>query len=345
MTEQNKSKLEHERGSEIARLFNSVIGAASIAAIFELGLFDELQQNKVIHVKAFCNEHKLHQKSISILLETLHLYKIIIYSPEDDLVSPGPIFADTLKNKGYFLWLIQGYGNMLQNISTLVKNKNRTGDLIQRNGKAIATAGRDYGMHFVDSIFNDVLSQMPFNFVADFGCGSGERLINLAKSRPDFHGVGIDIDLDAAILAQNSIANANLQDRVTVLHGDITNLKLPMFSKVDVIYSFFMAHEFWPRENCLQILRNIRAKFPNVKRFLLSDTYRSDLPLCREKPIFTLGFELTHAIMGQYIPSIQEWKDVFEEAGWLCAEQYDLKIPFSCIFDLRPGKEPSDKDD
>jgi len=39
--------------------------------------------------------------------------------------------------------------------------------------------------------------------------------------------------------------------------------------------------------------------------------------------------------MGQYIPSVAEWMDLFDEAGWQCVARRDIGIPFSAIFDLR----------
>jgi len=74
-----------------------------------------------------------------------------------------------------------------------------------------------------------------------------------------------------------------------------------------------------------------------VKRFLLCDTYRSELSISHEIPVFTLGFEVTHAVMGQYIPSLSEWMELFAEAGWRCATRRFIDLPFSCIFDLRPA--------
>ena len=45
--------------------------------------------------------------------------------------------------------------------------------------------------------------------------------------------------------------------------------------------------------------------------------------------------------MGQFIPNVAEWKDLFEEAGWTCKAQHDLSIAYSAIFDLRPNPEAS----
>jgi hypothetical protein len=334
------SRGEGGLGPETARIFNSALGAAAVSALFELGLFDELQQKQTVGLREFCERRNLHRASLLALLDVLHRSGVVELSRGEDVARPGPAFAQAYRDKGYFLWLVRGYGNMLENLATLLRNENRTGDFIRRDGRYIAMAGRDYGSQFVDPGFTEVLRQMPFRVAADIGCGSAERLIKLANQRPDFRGIGIDINAGSISVARAAVAAAGLQDRITLVHADVKELEpQPELGAVEVIFSFFMGHDLWPRANCLQSLRRIRAGFPRVKRFLLCDTYRSDLPLSEEAPIFTLGFEVTHAVMGQYIPSVAEWMDLFEEAGWACVGQREVDIPFSAIFDLRPRTE------
>lgn len=319
-----------------ADIFNSAIAAAAIAALFDLGLFDELQERETISLREFCEKRGLHQPSILMLLYALECFDIVALSPAKDFVRPGKAFAATYRDKGYFLWLTRGYGYMWQHLSDLVKNGEGSFESARRDGGYIAKAGRDYGAQFVDEYFHTMLYQMPFQVAADLGCGSAMRLINLAKQNPAFRGIGIDINEGAVKLAQEAIVAAGLQDRLTIVRADAGRLEArPEFAEVEVLFCFFMGHDLWPRANCLQVLQKIRSVFPRLKRFLLSDTYRSDLPASRHVPIFTLGFEVSHAVMGQYIPSAAEWMDLFDEAGWTCVERRDLGIPFSTIFDLR----------
>ena len=251
---------------------------------------------------------------------------------------PGPRFDEAYADKGYFLWLMRGYGNLLQNLASIVKEHDTTTDGIGRDGKYIAMAGRDYGAHFVDPHFTEAMDEVPFTVAADLGCGSAERLLGLARARPDFRGVGVEVNKGAVDLARRNIKAAGMADRVQVVHFDVKNLAYqPEFEDVEVLFCFFMGHDLWPRPNCLRAFKSIRQAFPNLKRFLFSDTYRSDLPLDQEMPIFTLGFEFTHDLMGQYIPSVAEWEDLFGEAGWDFRGKRDLSIPYSAIFDLRPG--------
>ena len=199
---------------------------------------------------------------------------------------------------------------------------------------------------FADPPFTEVMDQEPFAVAADLGCGSAERLINLARARPDFRGVGVEVNKGAVDLARRSIQQAGLQDRLQIVHFDVKNLVYQQeFEDVEVLFCFFMGHDLWPRPNCLKAFRSIRSAFPSLKRFLFSDTYRSDCPVPGDVPIFTLGFEFTHALMGQYIPSLQEWEDLFEEAGWTCHARRDISIPFSSIFDLRVANGVAGDDD
>jgi hypothetical protein len=320
----------------MADIFNSAIAASAIAALFDLGLFEELQAHEAVRVHEFCKQRGLHQPSLVILLHTLQCFDIVELNAAKDLACPGKAFAETCRDKGYFLWLVRGYGYLWQNLSELVKSSKGSFDTVGRDGGYIAKAGRDYGAQFVDEYFTDMLYQMPFKVAADLGCGSAMRLINLAKQNPEFRGIGVDINEGAVKLAREAIAAADLQNRLAMVRADVGRLEArPEFAEVEVLFCFFMGHDLWPRENCLKVLQHIRSVFPRVKRFLLSDTYRSDLPASRHVPIFTLGFEVTHAVMGQYIPSVAEWMDLFDEAGWTCVERRDIGIPFSSIFDLR----------
>ena len=96
-----------------------------------------------------------------------------------------------------------------------------------------------------------------------------------------------------------------------------------------------MGHDLWPRSQCIEILNRIHEAFPRAERFILADTYRSNLSDASESPTFTLGFEVTHAFMGQYIPSLSEWEELFAETHWRYAGRRDVELPYSSMFDLR----------
>lgn len=322
--------------SESARLFNSAIAAAAVAATFRLGLLKELNGNGSVGLEDFCRRHEVDAGSLRALACALRTAGVVEYDEAAGAVSRGPAFDDVYVSKGYFYWLVAGYGPMLQHLAELVRTGHDRDRGPLRNGAEVARAAQDYGASFVDRTFLEVLRREPMSAVADIGCGSAQRLIELARSRPGLRGVGVDIDPEVVDLAQARIETAGLQDRLKALAGDLKTMEpTDECRDVDVIFSLFMGHDLWPRADCVQALRGIRGIFPNARRFLLCDTFRSGVLTGDDIPIFTLGFELTHAVMRQYIPTVEEWLDVIAESGWTCTRRTELGIPFSCIFELR----------
>jgi phenylpyruvate C(3)-methyltransferase len=304
---------------------------------YELGILDELQLNGKVQIVNFCKQRDLHQASVEGIFHALSCFTICEITENKDVAYKGSLFADIYRNKGYFLWLIGGYGYLLQNLTSIAKKENRTGDFLKRNGKYIALAGRDYGLQFVDQHFENVLNEFPFKTIADIGCGSAERLINLAKKHLNICGIGVDRNPDAVNIARASISEEGLENRIKVFEGNMENLEArPEFLEVDVMVSFFCGHDLWPQKNCLQALKNLRTVFSHAERFLLCDTYRTETLISPEIPIFTLGFEVTHSVMGQYIPSLREWMELFPQSDWKCVNCHHVEIPSSTIFDLRP---------
>lgn len=329
---------------ETARLFNSALASVAISSAFELGLLEELQLEGMIHIDSYCDNADLHQASVSSILYVLACFDIVELSSDAEMVSRGPVFAEVYREKGYFLWLVKGYGYLLQNLADFAKRSNRPPSnhdpsFVRRSLNHIAMAGRDYGYHFVDRYFEELINEQPIFFACDLGCGSADRLLKTVKKHPRARGIGIDINKEILALAEDRIKAESLQERVIVIAEDIKNLSPRReFTDVDLLFSFFLGHDLWPRARCKEVLERLFTNFPRVQRFLFCDTYRSDTLPSPYLPTFTLGFELTHAVMGQYIPSEAEWLTLFEETGWDCFGKLEVGIPFSAIFDLRPRR-------
>ncbi|MCY1035335.1 class I SAM-dependent methyltransferase [Corallococcus sp. BB11-1] len=319
-----------------AELFNGHLAAVAISALNELGLLDELDRAGTLHLPTWVEQRQLHAMTVDSLMEVLSLYDIVTRS-EDGHARPGKHFADILRTKGYFTWLTSGYGRLFQKLSSTVPLAGRGAGFIDRDGAAIALGGRDYGRQFVDEQFAQVLRTKDFRVVADLGCGSAERLIGMVRHGAA-EGIGIDMNAGAIELAGKAVKGADLEQRIGLVLGDLRTLEpSPRFAQVDLLTSFFNGHDLWPREACLAVLQRLRQVFPHVTRFLLCDTYRAEpFTSCAGVPIFTLGFHVTHAVMGQYIPTREEWLSLLEEAGWRCNGVHDIGIPSSAIFDLAP---------
>ncbi len=318
--------------------FNSAIGAAAIAAAFEVGLLDELEQRGSIDLVVFCAANRLEPLAVRALLRGLSQVRVVRVR-EERRIERGPGFAAAFRDKGYFLWLVGGYGPMLQDLASFLRKGAQREATQARRGNRVARAARDYGARFVDPRVHELVGDPGGSVIADLGCGSAGRLIELALRHPAIRGVGFDFDRSPLEIARAEVDKHRLGSRVRLVEADIRALEPRVeFEEVDLLLCFFMGHDLWPRAECLQTMARLREVFPRARRLLFCDTFRTHLGDEDSLPTFTLGFELTHALMGQYIPSTAEWRDLFEEAGWYCAAEHPVGIPSSIIFDLRPAE-------
>lgn len=317
-------------------LYNATITGFSISAAFEIGLLDQLLcSTEGVDLASFCKDKNLDFNSTKSMLFSMQCFGIINFDPLTMLVTKGAEFDQVYENKGYFLWMLKGYGKCLMDFPRLLSHQNNS---FERDGGAIALAGKDYGEFHIDSYVETILSQITWSKIADLGCGSANRILQIAK-KWNCHALGVEIVPDAVAIAKEAIISAGMENSVQISQGDINQLTPKKeFEDVDLITSFFNGHDLWPRENCINIFRHLKTCFPKLKYFLFCDTFRSDLPPSQEIPMFTLGFEILHSFMRQYIPSINEWRILFKEAGWDCIQEIETGIPYTNIFLLTPIK-------
>ncbi len=322
----------------LQRTFNDTVAASAVCAAYELGLLEQLKHDGALDVTVFAENRDLHLPAVQAIGQALAYCDVAVYDGAQK-ISAGPALDDAWLHKGYFLWLVRGYGQLLSQAGHLSANTVRHGDFFHRDGAAIAQAGRDYGAQFVDPIFTDLVQRLEFTHAADLGCGSAQRLLTLASAHPQARFIGIDVDPGAVEVAASAAQRHELTDRVQIHRDDVRQVSYhPDHDGVDLVFCFFLGHDFWPRGDCLRTLDHIREAFPDVKHFLLSDTYRAQpTAQAHNTPIFTLGFEYTHALMGHYLPTRDEWLEVFDQSGWHLVESHPLGIPSSETFHLQPS--------
>lgn len=321
-------------------LFNSYVGASAISAAVHVGLLDEIAEDLKVELTDFAGNAGLDVDVLRAVADVLIDHDVLV-ALDETVVAKGAEFDDVHRHQGYFLWLVRGYGEMLSQVGELARPELREPASRMRDGRAIATAGRDYGGKFVDRIVFALIDELHFEVLADLGCGSANRIIELARRYPAKRFIGVEVDAGAVDVARQAVRAAGLTDRVRIIQDDIRELRAdPRYTQVDAVISFFLGHDLWPRENCLATLAAIRDRLPNARNFLLSDTFRSHR---REPaPIFTQGFELTHAVMRQQIPTEYEWVDLVADSVWRLRGRTPLDIAFSDIFHLVP--RDNDKD-
>ena len=325
-----------------ATLFNAALGAASLVAAHELDLLDEVDRHAPVDLRRFSSERALNFEAVQGIARALACVDVLSVDEAASCASAGAGFRQALRDMGFFLWLVGGYGYALQHLAALTRTATRAADqddrsFVMREPRYIALAGKSCGANYVDYEFEQFLSPAETEVVCDLGCGAATRLINLVTKYPGVRGVGVDIDPAMVQAARASIESAGVADRIRIVRDDVRNLaERDEFHGITVLTSFFMGHDLWPKDRCLTILARLRKRFPAAARFLLCDTFNCEPGAATKAPIFCLGFELIHAVMGQRIPTSNDWLEVFSESAWQYVGQRPLGMPFTAVFDLRP---------
>lgn len=326
----------HEAQRAVAAIFNSAVAASAIGAAWEIGALDELEQHGSLEVTELARREDLHEAAVMGVFAALASVAIVVR--DATTIRPGPYFDEACRQRSFFHWLAQGSGELFRRTPHVLRNRNRVGQYYQRDAAAISFACREINARCFDPVFRHALDNLGYRptMAADLGSGSGERLIQIVRRFPGAGGLGLDIAASAIEMARASVAAGGLDDRISFALGDVRNLSpRPEFAGVDLMTCFMMGHDFWPRDNCLSVLRRLRELFPGVRRFLLGDTARTVGVPDRDVPIFTLGFEVGHNLMGVYLPTLDEWDDVLRDSGWRCLRKHVIETPAaSVVFEL-----------
>ena len=333
----------------VTNIFNSAIAAAGIGAAWELGLLDELRhQKKNLDVHEFATRHDLDSASMQGLATALAAVGVVERRDQGTIVA-GKLLDEAYKSKSLFHWLSLGSGELFSRMQYVLRNENRSGDnFYHRDPAAIAYACRDINREYFDPTFWKAMNGLDYtpHSVVDLGSGSGERLMQILDRYPGATGIGIDVAGPANEVATKEALIRGFGDRLAFMSGDAREISYcEEYAQVDLLTCFMMGHDFWPRDNCVATLQRLRKAFPKVRRFLLGDATRILVDGSRSKhafsddniPMFTLGFEFAHAMMGVYLPTMEEWEGVFVEGGWRCVGKYLIEsLTLSVVFELEP---------
>lgn len=323
----------------VAGVFNSAVAAAAIGAAWELGALDHLDEHGKLDVEQFAEEQHLDVEATRAVFQALAAVRVVERSGPD--IVTGPLFTETVRARALFHWLVQGSGALFAAMPSVVRESNRDGRFYSRDAAAIGYACREINARFFDPIFWSAMAGLDFAFtkVADLGSGSGQRLLEIVRAYPGTTGLGVDIAAPAVEFSTGELAAAGLAERVSFIEADVRSLEpRSEFADVELLTCFMMGHDFWPRANCVATLRRLREVFPSARRFLLGDTARSTGYADSEVPVFTLGFEVAHALMGVRLPTLDDWHGVFDDGGWRCAATHLIDTPAaSAIFELEPA--------
>jgi phenylpyruvate C(3)-methyltransferase len=300
-----------------ATIYNSAVAAWAIAAAWEIGALDELHRSRVLDAESFAARRGLDAAATVGLFRALASVGVV--RREGPVITAAGAFDEVYQYKSFFHWLSRGSAELFRQMPSVLVSENRVGQFYQRDSAAIAYACREIDQLCYAATFWDAMRRLDFDLshVADLGCGSGGRVLDVLARYPRARGVGIDIARPALDAARAGSSDAGMSDRVTFIEADVLDLEeRPELADVELITCFMMGHDFWPRESCVAALRQFRKVFPSARRLMLGDATRTAEVPDSDLPVFRLGFELGHDLMGIFLPTVTDWESVFDEAGW-----------------------------
>ena len=300
-----------------AAIYNSAVAAWAIAAAWEIGALDELHRSRTLDAAAFAARQGLDPVATIGLFRALASVGVV--RRRGPVVVAADSFDEVYRYKSFFHWLSRGSAELFRQMPSVLVSDNRVGQFYQRDAAAIAYACREIDELCYAPAFWTAMGRLDFEpgNVVDLGCGSGGRVLDILARYPRARGIGVDIARPALAAARADALAAGAADRVALVEADVLDLdERPEFAEVDLITCFMMGHDLWPRESCVAALRRFRKVFPSARRFLLGDATRTVGIPDSALPVFTLGFELGHDLMGVFLPTVADWESVFDEAGW-----------------------------
>jgi 2-polyprenyl-3-methyl-5-hydroxy-6-metoxy-1,4-benzoquinol methylase len=150
--------------------------------------------------------------------------------------------------------------------------------------------------------------------VLEVGCGTGNLLVQLAKSFPHARVIGVDIDADSLALARTRIEKAGIADRAQARQGSVGTAVAP--SSVDAVVMVEVLHEIAPELRPSVISQCAVALKPGGWMLIVDETYPSTLEELRKPefrfPLMT-GFE--EMVWGNVLPTREEQERLLRDAG------------------------------
>jgi histidinol-phosphate aminotransferase len=291
-------------------LFNGYVAASVIHALDATGVLDALSARGEQSIEQLSSSLKItNQPSFLAVLNAAQWLGILRRSSDGTIALAAEDLPATC---GFFTWLVGGYGDMMAQLPDLLADRRQLGVDVGRNESAVARGAGKVGASLIKPTFERALAPLVFDRVVDLGCGDGSRLIDLAKSRPNVRGVGVELSAAAARLAAINVERAGLSHRLEIIHGDALADDGARI-ECDLVMSFFLLHDFVNACGSTEAVMKAIGRKYSATRCLFADTVVGDR--MSAPPLFSAAFELVHGLMRVPLYTRAQYEAGFRNSG------------------------------
>lgn len=319
--------------------FNGYVAAQIVFALDRLGLLEELLEHGQADVRAAAIRLGADQRMLGELLRAAQTCGYVVL--RDDVAAITPAGREMAFMRGYFTWAVGGYADLFSNIAGLVSGDCRFNTDVFRDEAMVALGSGQNDQAFMAETVDKVLGQLDFTVLADLGSGVSARLCRVAAARGGVRGVGLDISDAATRLAQDAIGRVGLGGNVHALRADVLGVikgteNYPVLAEVDTVMSFFLLHDLLAAADTRsRVMPGLREAFPAARTFVLADTMlRPAEPADATLPVFSVGYELAHALMGVPLHTKETYEALFAQAGLRTQRVLPFGTPHSWLYVL-----------
>jgi SAM-dependent methyltransferase len=315
-------------------IFNNLILGYIVLFFNKQDLFPEFELG--LDIRQLVEDYALEETRLRTILEATVAMGVLHKTNQTYRLTE--LGRELARNRGFFTWAIGGYSPLLESMDLFLQAPTSSWRPYVR-GDYVAIGSDECNQGLMQPIFDRVIDSLPATRIADLGCGNAGRLVELLERRPELTGVGIDIDPRAIELAQAHRHNYGVQDRLQLVCEDVfatLSESRPELADTELVMSFMMLHDLFNKENLHgRLFASMKKAFPKAKYFVLADTCSDETPRDADTmPIFTMGYELIHALRGLKIFPLSHYEQRFAEGGLKLVARHELGVPNTYLFVL-----------
>jgi phenylpyruvate C(3)-methyltransferase len=316
------------------RLINDTVLTQVLFALWDSGFYEYSLTHPRFHVQEAADELQLDATPLRWLLEYL-VGRGIIKSADGQMgLTEHGVRLSNILLRGTMNLYVGGWGPQLANIGPLVRKE------ITRDQYRTLRSGRHTVMgteqlicvRTVPAVLK-ILARRKLQGILHLACRTGQFLIELARSEPMLHGIGVDRAAERITAAAASASSHGVASRMKFVTAEVGGDRLPIDDEslrtIDVVAALYLLHEVarHGRQKVVDLLRQMKAMFPG-RLFLFMETLPYDAPPQGAKPPATftqLDYLLIHRLRGQGLPlPAAEWKSILEQADLQLLEMQEV---------------------
>lgn len=306
----------------------------AIIALLNVGFFDELRKQGVINPQTFAQTHNLDLTVLQPLCD--YLYQQHILGRDGDFYrfeATGRLMIEELEGAYY---VVYAYEDVFYNLEPMLRREKQYGTDVRRRSHYVAKGSGGVGKLLAFPMVAELVQRLGYKCILDLGCGDATFLIDLCQRVPGLRAYGLDIAPEAVAEANVNIQRHGLQDRITPVVGDVTNITPELREQlrdVDAATSVYVIHEFAgvSKELIVAALRGFRTAFPG-KTLILCEVMRHSPDEIHAKPGGIMEIQLFHELSRQRLVSRPEWHAYFHEAGFTNIREEYLSFARTMLF-------------